>query len=186
MIPAQPDRADGSACGFTLIELMISLGLFALIAVAGLALVDSILNVQERTEVRFDRLSGLQRAMLVMSGDIDQVARGRIVGGGPSITFTRAAPGFGGPPVEVRYTVAGGALMRTIGGTPQVVLTGVQGARWGFYAEGGWQPAWPLSDETAERWPRAVMVEMAVAGAPGGTLRRVIPLPSRPAYGETR
>jgi general secretion pathway protein J len=39
-------RPEAGEAGFTLIELMISLGLFALIAVAGLALVEGIINVQ--------------------------------------------------------------------------------------------------------------------------------------------
>ncbi|GAA0728677.1 type II secretion system protein GspJ [Sphingomonas japonica] len=184
-MPQAGEQRDAAA-GFTLIELMISLGLFALIAVAGLALVDSILGVERRTEVRFDRMADLQRAMLLMSTDIDQVARGRIIGGGSELIFTRAAPGFGGPPVEIRYTLAAGSLIRTVQGIPQVVLTGVQGARWGFYEGAGWQPRWPLSEETAEQWPRAVAVELSVSASPGGMLRRVVALPAAPAYGEVR
>ena len=168
--------------GFTLIELMISLGLFALIAVAGLALVDGILNVQGRTEGRFDRLADLQRTMFVVSSDLDQVASGRIVGGGNAIAFTRAAPGMGGAPVRLQYTVTGGALVRSIGPAPQLVLTGVTGARWRFW-DGAWVERWPVNAETQDRWPRAVVLELQVAG-PGGTpatLRRVIALPVRPA-----
>ncbi len=62
--------------GFTLLELMISLGLFALIAVAGLALVDSVIGVDGRTEARLDRVADLQRAMVVVSSDLDQIAPG--------------------------------------------------------------------------------------------------------------
>ncbi|MBL7372952.1 prepilin-type cleavage/methylation domain-containing protein, partial [Escherichia coli] len=72
---------------------MISLGLFALIAVAGLALVDGIIKVQGRTEKRLDRLADLQRALFVVSSDIDQIAFGRVSGGGEKLNFTRAAPG---------------------------------------------------------------------------------------------
>ncbi len=44
--------------GFTLIELMISLALFGLLAMAGFALVDGVLGIQARTAGRLDRAGG--------------------------------------------------------------------------------------------------------------------------------
>lgn len=172
---------DAGESGFTLIELMISLVLFALIAVAGLALVDGVLGVQGRTEIRLDRLADLQRTMLVVTSDIEQIALGNVSGGGDRLTFTRAAPGLGGPPVPVTYAVRGGALIRSVGGRPQLLLTGVTGARWRFFDQ-DWQMRWPLSedDEAMAAWPRAVELELAVVGqGPQGQLRRVILLPAR-------
>ena len=174
-------RPEAGETGFTLIELMISLGLFALIAVAGLALVEGIINVQGRTEKRLDRLADLQRTMFVVSSDVEQIAGGPISGGGANLSFTRAAPGMGGAAVPLRYGVAGGALVRTVGPAPQLVLAGVANARWRFW-DGTWVDRWPVNDEGRDRWPRAVAIEMQVAG-PGGTLgslRRVIILPVRP------
>ena len=173
------ERSAGER-GFTLIELMISLSLFALIAVAGLALVDSVLGVQGRTEVRLDRLTDLQRAMLVISGDLEQVARGDVQGGGDSLAFTRAAPGIGGPPVGVSYALAGGVLTRNAAGGTQALLSGVTGVRWRFFGD-GWVDRWPLSQEAAADWPRAIEVEMTIAPGQGasGELRRVILLPVR-------
>ncbi len=174
-------RGDG---GFTLIELVIALALFALIAVAGVALVDSVLGVQGRTAARLDRLSALQRAMLVVSGDIEQVARDDVVGGGAELGFTRAAPGIGGSPLAVRYTVRGGVLMRIAGGTPQRLLPGVSGARWRFYGD-GWVDRWPVSQERRAPWPRAIELELTLAGSAAGgegdgqALRRVVLLPVR-------
>ncbi|HEX8303169.1 type II secretion system protein GspJ [Sphingomonas sp.] len=166
--------------GFTLLELMVSLGLFALIAVAGLALVDGIIKVQDRTEDRFDRLADLQRAMFVMSSDLDQIAGGPVAGQGGSLSFRRAAPGVGGAAVPMRYTLTNGALVRTIGPAPQILLSGVAAARWRFW-DGAWADSWPLDDKSRERWPRAVEIEMQVAGPGGtpGTLRRVVTLPVR-------
>lgn len=174
-------RPEAGEAGFTLIELMISLGLFALIAVAGLALVEGIINVQGRTEKRLDRLADLQRTMFVVSSDVEQIAGGRIAGEGANLSFTRAAPGMGGAAVPLRYGVAGGALVRTVGPAPQLVLAGVANARWRFW-DGAWVDRWPVNDEGKDRWPRAVALEMQVAG-PGGTpgsLRRVIALPAQP------
>jgi len=170
--------------GFTLIELMISLGLFALIAVAGLALLNSVLGVQGRTEQRLDRLADLQRAMFVLGGDLDQVTEGAVRGGGTSFSFTRSAPGLGGPPMPVRYDLAGGNLVRTAGTEPQVLLSGVSSARWRFY-DGQWSDAWPLQEELPG-WPRAVEVELLARG-PGGdpvALRKLVVLPFEPRQAE--
>lgn len=166
--------------GFTLIEVMISLVLFALIAVAGFTLVDGILGVQGRTEKRLDRLADIQRALFVVTSDLEQVTRGPIAGGGAEARFNRVAPGVGGAPVEIRYQVAGGVLVRQVGPVPQPLLTGVQGARWRFF-DGEWSDSWPISDQMRERWPRAVEVELELAGGPGGTLRRVVALPAQAA-----
>lgn len=172
---------EAGESGFTLIELMISLGLFALIAVAGLALVEGIIKVQDRTEGRFDRLADLQRAMYVISSDLDQIAGGPMTGGGNALSFSRAAPGIGGSTVALRYGMAKGTLVRNIGPAPQMLLGGVSVARWRFW-DGGWVDRWPADEKSADRWPRAVEIEMRVAGPGGvpGTLRRVVTLPVRP------
>lgn len=178
-----PPREAGAA-GFTLIELMISLGLFALIAVAGLALVEGIIRVQGRTETRLDRLADLQRAMFLVTSDVDQIASGPLEGGGAALRFTRAAPGMGGAAIELRYAATGGALLRRAGPAVQPVLAGVQAARWRFW-DGGWVDRWPRTAADKDRWPRALALELQVAGPGGtpGTLRRVIALPQRAEEG---
>lgn len=174
---------DGET-GFTLIELMISLGLFALIAVAGLAMVDGILKVQGRTEKRLDRLADLQRAMFVVTSDIDQISVGRIEGGGEKLNFTRAAPGFGGPAVPLQYSVANGNLVRGSGAMVQAVLGGVANVRWRFFDGTAWSPRWPMREEDKDKWPRAIEIALQATG-PGGTpgaLRRVVTLPDQAEY----
>jgi len=175
-----PPREAGDAAGFTLIELMISLGLFALIAVAGLAMLESILGVRERTEVRLDRLSQLQRATYVVASDIDQIARGPISGGPDGLEFTRAAPGVGGPPVALGYRVVNGALVRSIDGLPQLVLPDVVQVRWRFW-DGEWSDRWPRDGAAVADWPQAVDIEVELAGpaGPRGALRRLVTLPAR-------
>ncbi|MEP9401384.1 type II secretion system protein GspJ [Sphingomonas silueang] len=162
--------------GFTLLELMISLGLFALIAVAGLALVDSVIGVDGRTEARLDRVADMQRAMVVIASDLDQIAPGPLAGDGARLRFRRAAPGFGGPALTVAYRVEGGRLLRDVDGRAQLVLDGVAGARWRYF-DGSWLPAWPPAPDRATGWPRAVAVELELTGPGGGLLRRVVALP---------
>lgn len=166
--------------GFTLLELVISLGLFALIAVAGLGLLDSVLNVQGRTDTRLSRLAELQRAMFVVQSDLDQITRGEMSGGGSGVAFTRIAGGLGGPPMPVRYGAAGGVLVRSAP-QPQMLLQGVSEARWRFRDGNAWIDRWPPSEERKAEWPRAVSVELQVAGqGPQGLLRRVVVLPVQP------
>ncbi len=174
-------RREAADAGFTLIELMISLGLFALIAVAGLALVDGILRVNGRTEARLDRLAALQRTMFVLSSDLDQLASGPIEGQADRLAFVRSTPGTGGTATQVRYALAGGTLVRAAP-APQLLLPGVVTARWRFW-DGDWFDRWPVdaSDEAKGRWPRAIALDMQAAG-PGGapvTLHRVVTLPVR-------
>lgn len=173
-------KPRGGEEGFTLLELIISLGLFALIAVAGLGLLDSVLNVQGRTEARLSRLADLQRAMFVVQSDLDQITRGEMSGGGNGIAFTRIAGGLGGPPVPVRYGAAQGVLVRSAP-QPQMLLQGVTETKWRFRDGDRWVDRWPVNEDRKTEWPRAVSVEMQVAGdGPQGTLRRVVVLPDQP------
>lgn len=173
-------KPGGDEQGFTLLELIISLGLFALISVAGLGLLDSVLNVQGRTEIRLSRLADLQRAMFVVQSDLDQMTRGEISGGGSRIAFTRIAGGLGGAPLAVSYGERGGVLVRIAPG-PQALLQGVSGARWRFRDGAAWVDRWPPSEARRQEWPRAVSLEMQVAGqGPQGLLRRVVVLPVQP------
>jgi len=157
------------------------MALFALIAVAGLALVDSVIGVQGKTEKRLDRLADLQRTMFVLGSDLDQVSRGRINGGGHELAFTRAAPGLGGRPVPVQYSVRDGLLLRLVGPVPQQLLSGVSDARWRFWTGSEWIEHWPPSEEQEKAWPRAIEVQLAVAtpGGGAGTVRRVVALPAQ-------
>jgi general secretion pathway protein J len=182
MTPQRPSEQ-----GFTLIELMISLGLFALIAVAGLGMVDGILGVQARTEARLDRLSDLQRAMLVIDGDLDAVASGDLNGTADGLSFVRSAPGMGGPALPIRYTLGEGVLMRMAGPQPQMLLRGVAGIRFRYLGE-GWSDRWPVEQEAMPPWPRAVevVVTLAPGSGPQGSLRRLVVLPDRPPATETK
>jgi general secretion pathway protein J len=173
--------------GFTLIELMISLALFALISLAGITLIDSVLGIQTRTEGRLERLADIQRAMFTLTSDLAQLTSGPVAGMGETISFSRPAAALGGIPVRVSYGLSGGAITRTLdvlaGGGTQQVLPGVAAVRWRFYQSGqGWVDRWPPSPDLTE-WPLAVEAEIALEPAvpgPAGTLRRVVALPSRP------
>ena len=174
--------------GFTLIELIISLALFALIALAGLRLVESLMNIQQRTEGRLDRLGEVQRAMYVLDNDLSQVAAGPLEGDGATLTFNRPLAAEGGLPVRVRYQLGAGTLLRSVRGRglpmgEQRVLQGVSTLRWSYYALGtGWVAHWPPAPDRSGTWPMAVAADIMLApgNAAGGSVRRVTLLPAQP------
>ncbi|WP_066968950.1 type II secretion system protein GspJ [Rhizorhabdus dicambivorans] len=179
---------EAEEAGFTLIELIISLALFGLIAMAGLALVDGLLGIQRRTDGRLERLADVQRAMYVVDNDLSQVGGGELQGDGAGLSFSRPLAAEGGVPVRVGYQLGAGTLLRSISGPglpqgAQRVLQGVGSVRWSYYRPGlGWIDRWPPAPELAQQWPAAVAADIVLA--PGGTvtgsLRRVVPLPAHP------
>lgn len=185
------DKAPPGEGGFTLVELLVSLGLFALIAVAGVALVDSIIGIQARTATRLDRLDTVERTMFVIQSDLDQVSAGVISGGGPVLVFHRVAPGVGGIALQIRYRLVGPVLFREGAGRQQPVISGVASARFSFFDGARWVDRWPVATPPANApppWPRAVAVDMRLAGegTTAGALRRVVALPAPPELDRTQ
>ena len=171
--------------GFTLIEVIISLVLFALIAAAGVALVESVLGIQHRTAGRLERLGDMQRAMFIVANDLGQINDGPVSGDAGAILLTRPLSAMANLPQPIAYALAGDALVRTIGkGAPQPLLTGVSAARWRYFHAGdGWLDRWPPEPKRQGDWPEAISLDatlVAQPDRPGGTLRRIVVLPVRP------
>ena len=180
--------------GFTLIEVIIALSLFALIGVAGFSMLSGELQTQERTDGRLQRLSDIQRAVFVISADLDQVS-GRIEGDGSSLTFQKTD--LSGRPVVVRYGLRGPQLFRTVSGPlgerDQTILNGVQSLSWTYHQRGlGWSPTPPPPPTPVDPLAppglvpppppppvQAVAMDLRLLGVDGreATLRRVIRTP---------
>lgn len=185
--------------GFTLIEVLIALALFALIGVAGFTLLDGVLRTQDATDARLTRMAEIQRAMLVVSSDLDQIT-GNLAGSGPSLSFQKAD--VAGALVSVRYELTGTTLTRTIAGPggerTQTLLTDVAAVGWTFHRRrGDWLTAWPQPTVHAPPLPPgpegaapaasdlhegvdAVALDLILTGLngqAGTTLRRVASIP---------
>ena len=186
--------------GFTLIEVLIALVLFALIGVAGFTLLDSVLRTQGSTETRLARMAEIQRAMLVVSSDLDQIT-GSLAGAGPTLSLQKTD--LSGGIVTVRYTRTGTSLTRTVAGATgertQTLIENVASVRWSFHRRrGDWLDAWPqppvfaqpsvtggpgTSDPDARRPDEgvtAVALDLTLTGLdgrPGATLRRLVSIP---------
>ena len=178
--------------------MLIALGLFALIGVAGFTLLNSVLRTQDATDVRLGRMAEIQRAMLVVSSDLDQIT-GSLGGGSAALSLQKAD--IGGNIVTVRYDLNGEAMTRTVvgpgGERVQTLLTGVSAVRWTFHRRrGDWLDAWPQPIQPSlplvgpdglplnpgpapDEGVTAVALDLTLTGLDGqaATLRRVASIP---------
>ncbi|MYE12510.1 MAG: type II secretion system protein GspJ [Gammaproteobacteria bacterium] len=69
-----PSVRTRPAAGFTLIEMLVALGVFAVIGLLSAQIVTQMVDVNERTRTRADRLVNVQRAVEVLRRDIQQLA----------------------------------------------------------------------------------------------------------------
>lgn len=69
-----PPRSPAGACGFTLLEMLVALAVFAVIGVMSGQLVQQIAGISERIGSRGEQLVALQRAANLMRRDLQQLA----------------------------------------------------------------------------------------------------------------
>lgn len=67
-----PPPQGGGEYGFTLIEVMVALLIFSIIATAGVALLSFSVRAQAATTARLDELGALQRTLSILSADLAQ------------------------------------------------------------------------------------------------------------------
>ncbi len=140
--PAAPRDA-----GLTLIEMLVAMAIFAVIGVAGLGILDTVLRTNERTEGRLERLAEIDRALLILRRDLAQLAPAAVTLSDDTLTFERSGAER---PVGIRFALdEDGTLTRRLrddGGDPavQTLLTDVSTADWRLM-DGAriWQESWP-------------------------------------------
>ncbi|MEF1296418.1 type II secretion system minor pseudopilin GspJ, partial [Vibrio parahaemolyticus] len=73
---SNPNRANKrrAAKGFTLIEVLVSIAIFASLSVAAYQVVSQVQRSNELSQERTQRLNELQRAMVMMDNDFRQMA----------------------------------------------------------------------------------------------------------------
>jgi general secretion pathway protein J len=168
--------------GFTLVEVIVALALFALIALAGFSLLRGVLDAQDRTDARLSRLSEVQRALFVIGSDLDGVS-GRIEGDVATIAFQKTDAS--GRPAAVTYRLDGRRLMRTaaspLGERTQPLLDGVVSIQWRYRLAGlGWAPATAPAELAGAAPPvQAVEVVLSVLDGNGrpAEVRRLLLTP---------
>jgi general secretion pathway protein J len=183
-----------SEAGFTLVELLVALAIFAMISVAGVTLLRSGSDTQIAVKSRLEDYSRANRLYNAMEGDLAQavIRPVRDQAGAPVPAFTAdnaAVPGalFGfvragwsnyddAPRAglqRIAYTLEGGVLKRLSwpmldGAAPSDAATlveNVTAVRLRFRDEkGGWRSDWTAID--ADAMPRAVELRLTIQGKP--------------------
>ena len=169
--------------GFTLIEMLVALSLFAAIAAMGVGLLRSSVDTQDAVQGRLKAMGGVNRLRAVMANDLAQAVQRptRGAAGEAVPAFIGSASGFafvhggaasldGGPRPNVErvaYALVGGEWRRAtqpmLDGTALGAgdrLVGEVAAVAVRYRDetGNWRESW--SSEPGDRLPRAVEVRM--------------------------
>lgn len=191
-----------SARGFTLVEMLVSLLVFALLCAAGVAVMAHAVDSRGLVAGRMDRLGELQRARALLQQDLAQAAPRRVRDGRgePARGVFHAAPDGVGDPLlafvrrgienpeglprgsleHVTYRLVEDRLERSSRATldggahrpPQVVLRGVRSLRMAYRHDDQWSPAWPGGRAAV---PEAVELRLEIDGV--GELRQVFLMP---------
>lgn len=177
--------------GFTLVEVLISLMIFAMLAAAGAAVLGVTIDNRFAVKAASDRVGDLQRMRSLLRADLGQATARRsrgttgrpmpqpIVGaaapGDPILTLTRAGwsnPGEQARPSlqRVEYRLVEDRLERRVSshldgarpGPPQVLYRGVRDVAVAFVRDGQEAPAFISS--TDRPLPDAVRIGMTVQG----------------------
>ena len=188
--------------GFTLLELLVSLAIFGLIAAAGVSVMAYAADNQGALRARLDRLGEFQRARAILRADLSQAAprltrrgdgsavRDAFIGGrpggpGPLLGFVRR--GWENPDHEPRASLqyveyrivdrrlersARGALDGALAPAPQVLLAGIREARVAYLEHGAWNDGWPGG---AEAMPEAVQLDLELDAIGRVRLRMLTP-----------
>ena len=191
------------ADGFTLVELLIALSIFALLSIAGVSLLSFSIDARQATEQRLGALAGIVRTRSLLTADLAQAAP-RLWRDENGLRHPAFAAGSGEPALElvrrgwtndggtpraslqrVAYRLSDDRLERVsvpmvdgaAANPPAVLLTGVTALRLRFHAGGEWRDAWqPLA---ADALPDAV--ELTIASAQMPELRQVFLVGPGPA-----
>lgn len=191
-------QVEQGSRGFTLVELMVALFIFGLLAASGVALLSFSVRAQAATSVRFDRLAALQRVNALLTADLiqtvprpvrdrDGVMLPAFIGEGgekEGVALGLVRGGWSNPAgaprsalQRVEYRLVDDRLERTRwpmldGAAPDpvaVVLTGVQSLGVRYHGKDGWRPQWDSESPTA--MPEAVEIVLNIQDV--GTIRQL-------------
>ena len=188
--------------GFTLIELVIAIGIFALIGLSATFVLNGILTANETSQRHGDEMASLQRGFLFIRRDFEQIIQrpildeygtelSAVIGQETGVEFTRT--GWSNPLPDnhrrselqrLRYVLEEGALIReywfeldrasNASARRAVLLNGVNRfvVRYFDVKSKEWLPAWPPLDPERKN-DLPEVIEVLVEGENFGELRRL-------------
>lgn len=173
--------------GFTLLELVIAMAIFALLGLACWRLFDGVVRVERSTTAHEHALRSLQRALAVIERDTLQVNVQPIVLQQTSLQFQRSnwRNPLDQPRSElqnIRYYLDQDTLWREssspgqAGVQRQKLLTDVSALSWKLFdRKTGWRHEWPVSRGQSATRPQALEVTLSAGRVE--QIRRVVHLP---------
>lgn len=189
------------AQGFTLIEVLVSVLVFAILAASAYVALDGLSAAAGHHQQRSERFADIQRAVSRLDADLRQLASRPVRGpdgtlepalAGRRGQLTASRAGWANPAEQPRsqlqrfgWSLADGTLSRTawpvtdrLPGTPEgieAVLTGVAGFELRYLDPvGQWHRDWPPAGQPAATLPPAV--EYVFELADRGSIRRLVVL----------
>jgi len=126
--------------GFTLLEILVTLFIFAIVSVMMANALNRVISIHERTEYKAKRLRELQMSLLVFSRDIEQAVNRAITD-----AAGKEASAFIGSPRSIEFTHTGRASI--FSHTPQTSLVRV---RYHFAEKVWWRSVWPALDQAPQ------------------------------------
>lgn len=171
--------------GFTLLELVIAMAIFAVLGLASWGLFDGVVRVQQGTTAHERELRRLQRAVAVIERDLMHVTAQSVVLAPSLLRFQRSH--WRNPLDQPRserqaltYRLDNDVLWRESQGEGsqvmqrQKLLEGVRGLSWRLFDEqAGWVSEWPQGQASGR--PMALELQLSVGRFEG--IRRVLPMP---------
>lgn len=175
--------------GFTLVEVLVSLLIFSMIAAACVALLTVAVDSRFAVKTATDRLAAFQRTRALLKADLGQAVfrpvrneagirdTAALRGGEGGVLLSLTRTGWSNVSDQPRaslqrvdYVLAGDRLERRIHGhldgarpaTPQILATGVTAAQVIFLSDGVESPTWPVDDRRT--MPDAVRVDLTLEG----------------------
>ena len=193
------------ARGFTLLELLVAITIFAVLAVLSFGSVRNMLSFDTGLQSATRRYETLRYAVVIMEQDLGAVAprsvRDALGASEPALraglkgellTFTRRVPDVshfeGGPALRrIRYRVQDGSLYRDVwdgldrtpdtGLHTQRLLRDVKALKLRFFDGGGWVEFWPRDENAASQEQLPQGVEFSIEFNNALSLRRVVARP---------
>lgn len=181
-----------SEAGFTLVEMLVSLALFGIIAVIATALTAGASRSFATSETTLAGIETLERTRLLLASDLGQAAERTSLGanGGPTQAFTLTPSGFVlvrrgvtgiNPSVQkIAWGFEGGNLLRqsfsaidaSSPGEATVMVPGLQSVSLRVATKTGWQSVW--QPERPEQLPRAVELTLTRSNGLPVTLKFLV------------
>jgi general secretion pathway protein J len=191
--------------GFTLLELLIALSVFAVVSLLSYQGLTSVITTKATLDAQRESLRELNLALGIVTRDLSSAllrptrdgnnrAVAALTGDSLQLEFPRISAGALAQGVErVRYSVSRGVLLREryVSADPgfgppserRELLRNVERINWRYFSpEGAWSERYPAADVAAAqaRLPRAVELNLSVTGV--GELRRIVLLPNSPEF----